>query len=214
MRPICFRAQTNGCRCPYASVVHVLDAADYGVPQRRKRLILLASNVHAPSIAQKVKIRLTVRDAFKDVGAPSTTRDKLHALGENRTNEIRELIARIPKNGGSRKDLGLEDQLDCHKRIDGFNDVYGRMAWDDVAPTITSGCHNPSKGRFLHPSFNRTITLREAAILQGFPKDYKFNVAHGKSSIALMIGNALPPPFISAHARNLKDGILSANVAF
>lgn len=197
----------------YATVVHVLDAADYGVPQRRKRLILLASNVHAPSIAQKLETRLTVRDAFKDVGAPSTTRDKLHALGENRTHEIRELIARIPKNGGSRKDLGLEDQLDCHKRIDGFNDVYGRMAWDDVSPTITSGCHNPSKGRFLHPSFNRTITLREAAILQGFPKDYKFNVAHGKSSIALMIGNALPPPFISAHAKNLKDGIMGANVA-
>ena len=193
----------------YLTVVHVLDAADYDVPQRRKRLILLASNVHAPTIAPKSAKRLTVRDAFKGVGAPSKTTDKLHALGENRTSEIRDLIARIPKNGGSRKDLGYEQQLDCHKRIDGFHDVYGRMAWDEVSPTITSGCFNPSKGRFLHPSFNRTITLREAAILQGFPKDYKFNVAHGKSSIALMIGNALPPPFISAHAKKLKNGILS-----
>jgi DNA (cytosine-5)-methyltransferase 1 len=197
----------------YLTVVHVLDAADYGVPQRRKRLILLASNVHAPSIAPKSKNRMTVREAIKGIGAPSKTNDKLHALGENRTDEIRDLIARIPKNGGSRIDLGHERQLDCHKRMDGFHDVYGRMSWDDVSPTITSGCHNPSKGRFLHPSFNRTITLREASILQGFPKDYKFNVAHGKSSIALMIGNALPPPFISAHARNLKEGILKSKLA-
>jgi len=197
----------------YLTVVHVLDAADYGVPQRRKRLILLASNVHSPSIAPKAKRRLTVRDAFKGVGAPSTTRDKLHGLGENRSTEIRDLISRIPKNGGSRKDLGTEQQLACHKRMDGFHDVYGRMTWDDVSPTITSGCHNPSKGRFLHPSFNRTITLREAALLQGFPMDYKFNVAHGKSSIALMIGNALPPPFISAHAKSLRDGILNPYAA-
>lgn len=198
----------------YLTIVHILDAADYDVPQRRKRLILLASKVHAPSIAPKSKRRLTVRDAFKEVGAPSKTSDKLHALGENRTSEIRDLIARIPKNGGSRRDLGHEHQLDCHKRMDGFHDVYGRMSWDDVSPTITSGCHNPSKGRFLHPSFNRTITLREAAILQGFPKDYKFNVAHGKSSIALMIGNALPPPFISAHAKNLREGVLKTNIIF
>jgi len=88
--------------------------------------------------------------------------------------------------------------------------VYGRMAWDDVSPTITSGCHNPSKGRFLHPSRNRTITLREAAILQGFPKRYKFDVSHGKEAIALMIGNALPPPLIKAHAASLKEGLIQA----
>jgi DNA (cytosine-5)-methyltransferase 1 len=131
-------------------------------------------------------------------------------MGERRSAEVRELIALIPKNGGSRSDLGDEYQLECHRRSDGFKDVYGRMAWDDVSPTITSGCHNPSKGRFLHPSYNRTITLREAAVLQGFPRDYRFNVQHGKESIALMIGNALPPPFIAAHAGSLKQGLLAA----
>jgi DNA (cytosine-5)-methyltransferase 1 len=83
------------------------------------------------------------------------------------------------------------------------------MAWDRVAPTITSGCTNPSKGRFLHPFLNRTITLREASLLQGFPRDYQFDPQHGKEAIALMIGNALPPPFITAHANSLKQGLLA-----
>jgi DNA (cytosine-5)-methyltransferase 1 len=193
----------------YKMVVHVLDAADYEVPQRRKRLIMLASRIYEPQIASKAGERVTVRAALAGVGAPSKSKDKLHALGENRSQAVRDLIARIPKDGGSRSDLGQEDQLECHKRSDGFSDVYGRMAWDDVAPTITSGCHNPSKGRFLHPSYNRTITLREAALLQGFPRDYAFDTTHGKEAIALMIGNALPPPFIAAHAGALRDGLLA-----
>lgn len=197
----------------YETVVHVLDAADYKVPQRRKRLIMLASRIHKPQIAPKADHRMTVRQALAVVDAPSTTKDKLHGMGEKRSQAVRDLIARIPKNGGSRSDLGPEHQLGCHKRSNGFYDVYGRMAWDDVSPTITSGCHNPSKGRFLHPSYNRTITLREAALLQGFPKNYVFDTSHGKEAIALMIGNALPPPFIAAHAGALRDGLLAAQVA-
>lgn len=197
-------------RMKYRYVVNVLDAADYCVAQRRKRLIVLASRVHEPAIAMKAKVRVTVRQAIGDVGAPSTTKDKLHGVPEVRTLAVRALIALVPKNGGSRSDLPSEFELDCHKRSRGFSDVYGRMSWDDVAPTITSGCHNPSKGRFLHPSYNRTITLREAALLQGFPRDYRFDTSHGKEAIALMIGNALPPPFIAAHARSLRRGILKA----
>jgi len=194
----------------YDMVVHVLDAADYEVPQRRKRLIMLASRIYKPQIAAKAGNRITVRKALAGVGAPSKTKDKLHGLGESRSQAVRDLIARIPKDGGSRSDLGPEDQLECHKRSDGFSDVYGRMSWDEVSPTITSGCHNPSKGRFLHPSYNRTITLREAALLQGFPRGYAFDTSHGKEAIALMIGNALPPPFIAAHAGALRDGLLAA----
>jgi DNA (cytosine-5)-methyltransferase 1 len=206
-----FTKMRNGLEAlGYNAVVHVLDAADYRVPQRRKRLIMLASRVHTPVIAATSKSKVTVRQALKGLSAPSTSRDKLHAFPENRSQAVRDLIALIPKDGGSRSDLGEKHQLECHKRIQGFHDVYGRMAWDDVAPTITSGCHNPSKGRFLHPSYNRTITLREAAILQGFPKSYKFDVCHGKEAIALMIGNALPPPFIGAHAGALKKGLLTA----
>jgi DNA (cytosine-5)-methyltransferase 1 len=190
--------------------VQVLDAADYGVPQRRKRLILLASRVHTPGVAPKARRRVTVREALMAVGPRSSTRDPLHALAENRSEAVLALISKIPRNGGSRSDLGEEHQLACHKRSDGFKDIYGRMSWDDVAPTITGGCHNPSKGRFLHPTHNRSITLREAAVLQGFPTSYRFDVSHGKEAIALMIGNALPPPFIAAHARALRRGLNSA----
>ncbi len=191
----------------YQTVVNVLDAADYSVPQRRKRLIMLASRVHTPIVAEKSPKRLTVRQALKGIPEPGQSKDKLHGLEENRSQKVRDLIALIPKDGGSRKDLPSHFQLDCHKRSDGFKDVYGRLAWDDVSPTITSGCHNPSKGRFLHPEENRTISLREAAVLQGFPRSYKFDVTHGKQSIALMIGNALPPPFITAQANELRRGL-------
>ena len=92
-------------------------------------------------------------------------------------------------------------------QFSGFNDVYGRMKWEDQAPTITSGCHNPSKGRFLHPEQDRTITIREASLIQGFPKDYIFIRKHGKESLALMVGNALPPPFIKSHAEELLKAI-------
>ena len=172
----------------YSTLVHVLDAADYAVPQRRKRLIMLASRVHTPKLAIKAERRVTVREALSGIGSPSNTKDALHAIKENRSEQVLSIIAMIPKNGGSRRDLPANLQLDCHRRSNGFNDVYGRMAWDTVSPTITSGCFNPSKGRFLHPSLNRTITLREAAVLQGFPIDYRFDVSHGKESIALMIG--------------------------
>jgi DNA (cytosine-5)-methyltransferase 1 len=197
----------------YETTVHVLDAADYAVPQRRKRLMMLASNVHMPMLADEARKRITVRQALRGLRKPTRSRDRLHRMAEKRSKDVRELIALIPRNGGSRGDLPARYQLECHKRSDGFRDVYGRMAWDDVAPTITSGCHNPSKGRFLHPLQNRTITLREAAILQGFPRSYRFDVDHGKEAIALMIGNALPPPFIAAHARALRKGMEEARAA-
>jgi DNA (cytosine-5)-methyltransferase 1 len=77
------------------------------------------------------------------------------------------------------------------------------MAWDDVAPTITGGCCNPSKGRFLHPTKHRAITLREAALLQTFPPNYIFSLKRGKFPAAQMIGNALPPEFIRRHAKEI-----------
>lgn len=194
----------------YSHVTQVLDAADYGVPQRRKRLILLASRVHEPSVAPPLRTRVTVRNALSGLEEPLDSPDPVHAIPERRSQSVRDLIALIPKDGGSRTDLPELKQLECHKRSNGFRDVYGRMSWDTVAPTITSGCHNPSKGRFLHPAVDRTITLREAALLQGFPRDYKFDPAHGKEAIALMIGNALPPPFIAAHASALIPGLVGS----
>lgn len=182
----------------------VFNAADFGVPQRRKRLILLASRIGDSFPAPTDIPRRTVRDAIGMLPDVGEIDDALHNLPENRSEKVIRLIASIPKDGGSRRDLSEEEQLACHRRVNGFYDVYGRMAWDDVSPTITGGCYNPSRGRFLHPQKNRTITLREAALLQGFPESYQFNVRHGKDAIALMIGNALPPPLVRAHAMRLR----------
>lgn len=174
----------------------VLDAADYGVPQRRRRMIILGGRFEYIKFPLASSSHKTVRDAIASLPPPGKSGDPLHDLAEKRSSRIIDLIKRIPQNGGSRTDLNHEDQLPCHKRCNGFKDVYGRMGWDDVAPTITGGCVNPSKGRFLHPEQDRAITLREAALLQSFPPDYSFSLRRGKFPAAALIGNALPPEFI------------------
>jgi len=188
----------------YKGSHRILDAADYGVPQRRDRLIYLAGNGFAIPFAKRSTNRKTVYDAIGEMSLAGNSGDFLHDMPERHTRRIHNLIENIPKNGGSRADLPKKYQLKCHKKCDGFKDVYGRMAWDKPAPTITTGCFNPSKGRFLHPDQNRAITMRESAVLQGFPKRYKFTGTKSKTMIALMIGNALPPPFIRRHARSIK----------
>lgn len=188
-------------RIGYSVLYKILDVSDFGVAQRRKRLILSASRVGQARLADPSGLTVTVREKIQRLPVAGSSGDLLHDLpSPRRTARIQALIAAIPKDGGSRHSLPSEMQLKCHLNTNGFNDVYGRMYWDKVSPTITSGCTNPSKGRFLHPFENRPITLREAAILQGFPPSYKFDTTHGKESISLMIGNALPPPFIAAHS--------------
>lgn len=189
----------------------ILNAAEYGVPQRRRRLIYMAGKGMAIPFPPKARRVKTVKDAIGGLPKPGESGDPVHDTPERRTPKVMQIIRRIPKNGGSRTVLPEELQLECHKRCNGFKDVYGRMAWDDVAPTITSGCFNPSKGRFVHPEEDRAITMREAALLQGFPHGYKFPTARNKSAVALMIGNALPPPFIAAHARSVWRMLNAAN---
>lgn len=191
----------------YETAHQIADAADYGVPQRRKRLILLASKLCTPKFSEKSSRLSTVRDAISNLAPPCRSNDALHKIPEKRSEAVKKIISMIPKDGGSRNQLPIEYQLQCHLKSNGYNDVYGRMAWNNVSPTITSGCINPSKGRFIHPDQDRTITLREASLLQGFPADYVFNPEHGKEAIALMIGNALPPPFIKLHALTLRQQI-------
>lgn len=203
-RSFCKRLEELG----YKVTWDILDVSDYGVPQRRKRLILLASKKRKPDFAVKVSRKKTVEEAIGYLPHPKDSEDPLHATWK-RSKEVESLIKKIPRNGGSRTDLPKSAQLDCHKETDGFRDIYGRMAWGEVSPTITSGCINPSKGRFLHPSQNRAITLREAALLQGFPKNYKFDVEYGKYPIAEMIGNAIPPLFVEKHARALKKAVFN-----
>lgn len=181
----------------------ILNAAHFGVPQRRQRLILMASRVGELEVPLDNGVRKTVRQAFRKLRKPAEATDVLQKLHQRNSPRIKKLISRIPRNGGSRSALGRRAQLECHKRLDGFKDVYGRMAWDDVAPTLTAGCFNPSKGRFLHPTQNRAITMREAAALQTFPRSYKFATKLGISTIARMIGDALPPAFAEAQGRHL-----------
>lgn len=193
----------------YAVITKILDVSSFGVPQRRKRLILSASRVGAPQLALENATKTTVREAIGGLKRVGQSGDSLHDYSTSlRSARVQAMIEAIPKDGGSRHSLPDSMKLGCHAKTSGFNDVYGRMKWDDVSPTITSGCGNPSKGRFIHPDENRPITLREAAILQGFPPNYRFDMSHGKESIALMIGNALPPSFIAAHSKAMAQGLV------
>lgn len=182
------------------------DAASYGVPQRRRRCIMVAArsqialdaflqtSVECPS--------MTVAESIANLGAlRSGQSDPADCLHHARTHSALALkrLAVIPKNGGSRKSLPAELELVCHRGLNGFPDVYGRMKWDAVAPTLTTGCTDITRGRFAHPRDDRAITLREAARLQTFPDAYVF--VGNRSQISTQIGNAVPPAMISALAK-------------
>lgn len=196
----------------YYTDCKVVNAADYGVPQRRKRMILMASRLGPVSIPNKKYKMKTVQDAIKNIPAPQNSNNLLHKLLPKHNNRVKNVISMIPKNGGSRASLGDEYVLDCHRNLgNGFHDVYGRMKWNQVAPTLTRFCSNPSKGRFLHPSQNRVISLHEAALLQTFPRAYKFPIKYGRSAISSMIGEALPPLLAKRQAGYLLNHIKTAN---
>jgi DNA (cytosine-5)-methyltransferase 1 len=181
----------------------VINVADYGVPQRRKRLVLVGSRLSRIDVADGVNTTVTVRKAFEMLRG-DRKQDVLNTIYPKHTASVMEMISLIPKDGGSRRDLPRRYQLKCHKKKNiGFTDVYGRLRWDAVSPTITGGCLNPSKGRFLHPEEDRCISAREAALLQTFPIDYKFATEIPRAKIALLIGNALPPEFSRIQAASI-----------
>ncbi|MFQ1801350.1 DNA cytosine methyltransferase [Aeromonas veronii] len=185
-----------------------LDASKLGVAQRRYRMVLLASkniDIHKLSSFSEQPMR-TVRDLISDLPVPPIGRtsaaDVLHFSRKHSDLNLRRL-SYIPKNGGSRYALPIELQLKCHqnKKNGSFSDVYGRMKWDDVAPTLTTGCTDITRGRFAHPEQNRGMTLREAARLQSFPDSYIFLGNAGQ--IATQIGNAVPPAMMQTIAVTL-----------
>jgi len=171
----------------------VIDAANYRVPQRRKRLILLGSLKERPKLPPPIPKLVTVRDAIQDL-PPLKSGEEYKGIPNHRCMKHSDIVLQrirlIPKNGGSRSSLPRELQLKCHLKGAGYHDVYGRMRWDDVAPTLTSGCVNPSKGRYIHPDQDRAISPREAARLQTFPDWFVFY--GGMTSVARQIGNAMP----------------------
>jgi DNA (cytosine-5)-methyltransferase 1 len=183
----------------YAFDDKIVNAAEFNVPQNRKRYVLLASRIKKdiaiPSGNKKVK---TVRDAISDlIPIPAGHRDNkaiMHWCAELEDINLKR-IEHTPHNGGTRLAWknNPELQLKCYKDKDStFPDVYGRMFWDQASPTITTKFHSISNGRFGHPVQNRGISLREGAILQSFPKSYRF-YSESLVKTARMIGNAVPP---------------------
>lgn len=178
-----------------------INAADYGVPQRRHRCILFATcgqePPKLPAATTPQGSRSTVAEALKGLRQLATGQadesDSLH-FSRNHNAIALQRLAHIPKNGGSRLSLPPHLVLDCHKGQKGYPDVYGRMRWTDIAPTLTTGCTDVTRGRFAHPEEDRAITLREAARLQTFPDHYSF--AGNAGEIATQIGNAVPMKMI------------------
>jgi DNA (cytosine-5)-methyltransferase 1 len=190
----------------YRTAQAVLDASQFGVPQRRKRMIFIAIKADLePTIPEPtISDPLTVRDAIGiiDFGDDPTAM-ALHQIKQQLSPKVLHRVRRIPKDGGSRRHLGKRSQLPCHKRHKGFNDVYGRLSWDKVASTITRSSHNPSKGRYLHPEEDRGLTIFEAMLLQGFPPGYKLPLTYGIQKTSSLVGEAFPPPFAKAQAMHI-----------
>jgi len=189
----------------------VIDAADCGVPQRRERCIAVAAPEQglADRFYNMIEFspRVSVVEAIGSLphlaAGEHDPDDPLHFARCHHPIAI-ERLRRIPKDGGSRSALPEHLELRCHKgRAGDFPDVYGRMKWDDVAPTLTTGCTDLTKGRFAHPTDDRAITLREAALLQSFPATYRFFGNAGQ--IARQIGNAVPVAMVRTMARSLLE---------
>jgi DNA (cytosine-5)-methyltransferase 1 len=204
-------------RLGYGVWFDVVDAADFGVPQRRRRLVMIALSGWrdqdvprlAPdhSLLQPHVTKQTVADALSLVKQEASPEDPLAKPRTDYPTLVAQRIAAIPLDGGSRSSLPRELKLACHDvmRQTAAANVYGRMKLNDVAPTLTTRCTTPACGRFLHPLENRAITLREAACLQTFPVGYVFK--GGKMSIQSQIGNAVPPKLAQAIAILVADAL-------
>jgi len=175
----------------------------FGIPQHRRRLVLMASRigeVAVPLGSIEPEEYRTVEDAIRsltriDAGG-SDPKDRLHRARTMTEINLRRL--RASKSGGTWRDWLLELRAPCHRKSSGatYQSVYARMKWDQPSPTITTEAHSFGSGRFGHPEQDRPISLREAAILQTFPRNYRFVGRKDKvyfSTLGRLIGNAVPP---------------------
>jgi DNA (cytosine-5)-methyltransferase 1 len=203
----------------------IVNCADYGAPQSRKRLVLLASRVGEIAIPVPTHSdpagRKTVRQVIGDLPAVAAgardADDPLHLAAQLSPLNM-ERIRATPHDGGTKDDWPSDLVLECHSRETGarYHSIYGRMWWDKPAPTMTTLCNGIGNGRFGHPDQDRAITLREASLLQTFPAGYRFWPKKEKvnaRAIARMIGNAVPPDLSCAlgkalmkHVRQLERG--------
>jgi len=193
----------------------VLNAMDYGVPQSRKRLVLIATKngtIELPTSTHgKTKDKLnyiTVKDAIAkypklDAGDNS---DKSHKYPNHVCANMQEITLKRLKatpEGGDRRDWPKSLWLECHKNHNGHNDVYGRLSWDKPSVTLTTKCVSISNGRFGHPDQLRALSVREAAALQSFDDSFKF--IGNMRDAAKQVGNAVPVLF----AKALGDQVVS-----
>jgi len=195
----------------YSYVHEVLDAKRFGVPQTRRRLVLIAIRRMDVAVldwthGEGKRPFKTVRDAishFPAIGAGDTHRRVANHCTACITEINMERLRHTPHDGGDRRDWPKRLQLDCHSNgYEGHTDVYGRMYWDQPAPTLTARCNSISNGRYGHPEQDRAISLREAAALQTFPDNYKF--FSSKKHVAQQIGNAVPVRFGAALGKHIK----------
>lgn len=179
----------------------VLNACDFGVPQNRKRVFILGvdkkrpidiewppKETHvSPSTPDDIRKGRPSWKPASEVFFPAPDNDP-NDINMNHSEALIDLFKKTPINGGSRSDSGRV--LKCHEGYKGHNDVYGRIDPSKPGPTMTTACINPSKGRFVHPTANHGITLRQAARLQTFPENFVFS--GGLISGGEQIGNAVP----------------------
>jgi DNA (cytosine-5)-methyltransferase 1 len=191
----------------------VVYCPDYNIPQKRRRLVLLASRLGEINLIEKNKspcnrnVRTEIGHLEPIEAGETSESDPLHRTRNLSTlNKIR--IKNTPA-GGSWLDWDDDLILECHKKTTGktYKSIYGRMKWDDFAPTITTEFHGYGSGRFGHPDQDRAISYREAALLQTFPKYYKIlkpNSLFIGETIAKQIGNAVPFELGRVIARSIK----------
>ena len=194
----------------------ILDAQDYGVPQRRKRFIIVGENtkLSGPFFKwpKKSKQSGTVRSTIEHLPAPPKDGRDYPGLSGHRSDRLSERnIQRLMalKGGQARDDLPEHLLADCHRLssdVIGHRNVYGRMAWDEVAPTITARFDSFTRGKFGHPEQLRTISLLEGALIQTFPTGYRFTGT--KVGMARQIGNAVPPRFAVALGRSIVKALI------
>jgi DNA (cytosine-5)-methyltransferase 1 len=185
---------------------YLLEASEFGIPQKRRRVILIGIgrelNVNLPT---DLKACLpddfdtspkTAGEALSAVANINAKADPIHRARKSQPLTLKRI--RAAKRGGGRMDLPADLQLACHRRLgsQSATTIYGRIDPDEPAPTMTTRCTTPSCGRFVHPTADRGLTLREAALLQTFPLSYSFDGSYG--SIEQQIGNAVPPRLAEA----------------
>ena len=195
----------------------VVDSSTYGVPQVRRRMVLLASKhgdirMIEPTHAKPKTVRQAIGRLRALYAGEAAPRDRLHAAATLSQKNLERI--RVSKPGGTWRDWPRDLVSDCHKAASGktYPGVYGRMEWDKPAPTMTTQCYGFGNGRFGHPEQDRAISLREAAILQSFPRDYAFLPRDGEvhfNALGRLIGNAVPVELGRAIARSISAHLAS-----